>query len=375
MFRKVKMEKILMFSTVSANFGIDLISPIKKVLESHWYVLGNQVTHFESEFAAYNGVEKCVSVANGTDALELGLRALGVKAGDIVITAANAGFYSSTAIHLIGAKPVYVDVNPGSHALCVDALQKTLEIMKPKVIIVTHLYGQLAEIEEIVKIANEAGIPVLEDCAESHGATRNGKRAGSFGALGCFSFYPTKNLGALGDGGAITTNDVDIAEKLKQYRQYGWSTKYCVDLPGGRNSRLDEIQASILREKLKYLDSHNAKRRQIAEQYNMAFKQLPIIVPYSLGEDYVAHLYVIQVSNRDNFRAFLNEQGIMTDVHFPIPDHLQKAYACDQKNGDLPITEVLCNTVVSLPCYPGMQNVDVERVIDAVHLYFQQHGE
>ena len=188
-------NKLLMFSAVSANADIDLSSPIKKVLDSHWYVLGSEVTHFENEFAAYNGVEQCVSVANGTDALELGLRVMDVKAGDVVVTTANAGFYSSTAIHLIGAKPVYVDINLETNTLCVDALQKTLESLKPKVIIVTHLYGQLGEIERIVEIADKAGIAVLEDCAQSTGAMHNGKYAGSFGAIGCFSFYPTKNLG------------------------------------------------------------------------------------------------------------------------------------------------------------------------------------
>ena len=369
------MNKVLMFSTKEANRGIDLLSPIKRVLESQWYVLGSEVSHFEKEFAEYNGVGQCVSVANGTDALELGLRALDIKEGDIVITTANAGFYSSIALHLIGAKPVYVDINPATHTLCINALQKTLKSVKPKAIIVTHLYGQLADIEAIVEVANEVGITVLEDCAQSHGAKRNGRFAGSFGAIGCFSFYPTKNLGALGDGGAVITKDSRIAEKLRQYRQYGWSSKYRVDLPGGKNSRLDEMQAAILREKLLYLDGHNSIRRHIAHLYNQAFENLHLSCPVSLGYDYVAHLYVIQVNNRDSFRSFLNTHGIMTDIHYPIPDHLQSAYICEQKRDAVPITEKVCDKVVSLPCFPGMEEEDIKRVIKTVSLYFQQGGE
>lgn len=369
------MNKVLMFSTSLTNAGIDLVSPITRVLDSYWYVLGTEVSHFEGEFAKYNDVKNCVSVANGTDALELGLRSLDIKAGEPVIVTANAGFYSSTAIHLIGAKPVYVDINPTTHTLCVDALQKRLEVDKPKAIIVTHLYGQLADIERIVEIASKTGIPVIEDCAQSHGAMRNGKRAGSFGTIGCFSFYPTKNLGALGDGGAVITNDTAIAEKLRQYRQYGWSSKYCVDLPGGRNSRLDEMHAAILREKLTHLERQNTERRGIARKYNKAFEKSPLICPTSLDDDYVAHLYVLQISKRDEFRSFLNEQGIMTDTHYPIPDHLQKAYSCEQKIGSLPLTEAACDKVVSLPCFPGMEDVDVERVISAVTLYFKSTGE
>ena len=369
------MNKILMYSTTSANAGIDLASPVTRVLDSYWYVLGAEVSHFENEFAEYNGVRHCVSVANGTDALELGLRSLDIKAGDSVIVTANAGFYSSTAIHLIGAKPVYVDINPATHTLSVDALKEALEINVPKAIIVTHLYGQLAEIEDIIDLASKYGVPVVEDCAQSHGAMRNGKRTGSFGTIGCFSFYPTKNLGALGDGGAVITNDTAIAEKLRQYRQYGWSSKYCVDLPGGRNSRLDEMQAAILREKLTHLERQNTERRDIARKYNKAFEKFPLICPISLDDDYVAHLYVVQVSKRDEFRSFLNEQGIMTDTHYPIPDHLQKAYVCEQKIGSLPLTEAACDKVVSLPCFPGMAGEDVERVISVVTLYFKSIGE
>lgn len=366
------MEKIMLYSSIAANAGIDLVSPVKRVLDSHWYVLGDEVTHFENEFAGYINIKNCVTVANGTDALELGLRALDIKTGDKVIVAANAGFYGSTAIHLIGASPWYIDIDPVTLTLSVDILQQVLVTDPPKAIIVTHLYGQLANIESIVDLATRSGVPVIEDCAQSHGAISNGRRAGSFGTLGCFSFYPTKNLGALGDGGAIVTNDNSIAARLRQLRQYGWTNKYRVEVPGGRNSRLDEMQAAILREKLPHLDRQNAERRAVARKYNLAFDVLPLRCPASLDEDYVAHLYVVRLANRERFRAFLNKHGIMTDIHYPIPDYQQTAYVCEQMNGSLPLTETACNTVVSLPCFPGMTDKEVDRVIQAVILYFKK---
>jgi aminotransferase EvaB len=233
------------------------------------------------------------------------------------------------------------------------------------------LYGQLADIEEIVSIATAADIPVLEDCAEAHGARRNGKLAGSFGAVGCFSFYPTKNLGALGDGGAIVTSDENILKRLKQLRQYGWGDKYHVDIPGGRNSRLDEMQAAVLREKLPHLDDWNEQRRNIAIKYNEAFRDLPMTLPVSMELDYVAHLYVVQVENRDSFREHMKACGVATVVHFPVPDHLQKAYECTFKQGSLPVTERACDHVVTLPCYPGMTAGQVESVIEAVRTWFK----
>jgi aminotransferase EvaB len=278
--------------------------------------------------------------------------------------AANAGFYGSTAVRLIGAIPHYIDIDPTTLTLSPENLRHALDT-KPKAIIVTHLYGQLANVEPIVEAASKIGVPVIEDCAQAHGATRNGSRAGSFGTIGCFSFYPTKNLGALGDGGAVVENG-GLAIPLKQLRQYGWSTRFQVEVPGGRNSRLDEMQAAILREKLPYLDRSNSERREVARKYNAAFGDLPLRCPSSLGEDYVAHLYVVQVQNRDSFRRYLHDHGVSTDIHYPIPDHLQRAYLCDQKRGALPVTEQVCEQVVSLPCFPGMSTEQVERVIEVV---------
>lgn len=361
---------IVLFSAERVNANLDLATPVLSVIQSHWYILGKEVTLFEEAFSKYIGTDHCVSVANGSDALELALRGLNIKSGDRVATVANAGFYASTAIHAIGAIPVYVDIDPVSLTLCPLSLAKTIET-KPSAIIVTHLYGQLADIEEIVRVASAAGIPVLEDCAQSHGARRNGKQAGSFGSIACFSFYPTKNLGALGDGGAVVTNDSELAAKIKQLRQYGWSQKYQVAIPGGRNSRLDEMQAAILRMKLPHLDSWNAQRRSIAKRYNDAFSGLDMQLPSSVGEDYVGHLYVVRVENRSAFAAALKEQLISTDIHYPIADHNQPAYAVPQTTS-LVETERACETVISLPCFPGLTDEEVERVISAVTAYFSK---
>ncbi|MDH0748963.1 DegT/DnrJ/EryC1/StrS family aminotransferase [Pseudomonas sp. GD03842] len=364
------MENIVLFSATKANAGIDFLSPLKNVLDSHWYILGNEVKLFEEEFATYVGVNHCISVANGSEALELALRGLGVEPGHRVVAVANAGFYSSTAIHAIGAEPVYVDVDANTLTMCPKALAAVVET-KPAAIIVTHLYGQLANIEEIVRIAAGAGVPVLEDCAQSHGARRNGKQAGSFGDIACFSFYPTKNLGALGDGGAIVTNDDHLNTRIRQLRQYGWSQKYQVAIPGGRNSRLDEMQAAILRVKLPLLDSWNEQRRSIAQRYNAAFASLEMQLPASVAEDYVAHLYVVRIKNRADLAAALKAKLISTDIHYPIADHHQPAYP-SAPSQSLTVTEQACDTVISLPCFPGLTDEEVDRVIEAVTAYFSK---
>lgn len=360
---------IPLFSAAVVNSGIDFLSPIKKVLDSHWYILGNEVKLFESEFAEYVGAKHCISVANGSEALELALRGLGVQPEDRVVAVANAGFYGSTAIHAVGATPLYVEIDPVTLTLCPKALMAVINT-QPAVIIVTHLYGQLANIEDIVRIAEAAGIPVLEDCAQSHGARRNGKQAGSFGTVACFSFYPTKNLGALGDGGAVVTNDSELAIKISQLRQYGWSQKYQVAIPGGRNSRLDEIQAAILRIKLPLLNQWNDSRRSIAKRYNEAFAKLDMLLPSSINDDYVAHLYVVRVKNRTAFAAALKEHGISSDIHYPIADHDQPGYKAESVS--LKETELACQTVISLPCFPGLTDDEVSRVIEAVTAYFSK---
>lgn len=362
---------IPLFSATAVNSGLDLATAVQQVLDSHWYVLGQQVEGFESEFARYIGTDHCVSVANGTDALELALRAVGVTHGDKVVTVANAGFYGSTAIHAIGAVPVYADVDEFTLTLSPSALEQALG-SRPAAVIATHLYGHMADMPVLSALCEHAGVPLIEDCAQAHGAQLAGRKAGSWGQLGCFSFYPTKNLGALGDGGAITTADGGLATGLRTLRQYGWSHKYTVAVPGGRNSRLDEMQASILRAKLPLLDAQNDQRRRIAALYNMAFTKLPLQCPPSLKNDYVAHLYVVRTLQRDALRVFLKVNGIATDVHYPIADHLQPAYPHVHLVNALNVTQKACATTVSLPCYPGMSEPDVNRVIQAVQGFFLQ---
>lgn len=368
--------KVPLFSIEASNRGIDLAGAFNRVATSNWFILGNEVTSFEREFAEYIGVDNCVTLANGTDSLELALRALDVTPGDSVALVANAGFYGSTAVNAIGARPVYVDVDAASLNMSPVALRDLLSREKPKAVVLTHLYGQLAAVEEIVAIAAQAGIPVVEDCAQAHGATRGGRIAGSFGAIGCFSFYPTKNLGALGDGGAAVCSDQTVAQKLKMLRQYGWNTKYSVELSGGRNSRMDEVQAAILREKLPHLNDWNSQRRAVARRYNAAFHDLPVKVVSSVGSDYVAHLYVIRVRDRDSFRAYLAGQNIATEVHYPIPDHLQIVYAnrSVSPGQHLPVTEQSAAEIVTLPCFPGMTDVQVHRVIETVCAYFERES-
>lgn len=363
-------QQIPLFSAVAANAGIDFSDPLMRVVNRHWYIMGEEVKAFEREFAAYVGAKHCVSVANGSEALEIALLGLGVGPGDRVVTVANAGFYSSTAIRAVGAEPVYVDVDERSLTMCPESLKKALT--KPaKVVIVTHLYGQLADIETLAAIARSSGAALLEDCAQSHGARTGKGQCGTFGDVACFSFYPTKNLGALGDGGAIVTSSPEIEDRLLKLRQYGWTTKYHVSVPLGRNSRLDEMQAAILRVKLPLLDRWNEERRTIAQKYCEAFATLPVKLPASLGEDFVAHLFVLRVENREAFTLYLKEQGVSTDIHYPVPDHWQTAYTLNE-TFDLKVTEATCSKLVSLPCFPGLTNEQINRVIEVVNNYFNQ---
>lgn len=358
-----------LFSAAAVHQGLNLSGAVARVLESNSFVLGREVAGFEQEFARYVGAGHCISVANGSDALELALRALGVGPGDTVACVANAGFYSCTAIHLVGAAPVFVDVDENSLTMCPQSLEAVLA-KRPKAVIATHLYGQLAAIEELVDLGRAAGVPLIEDCAQSHGAVRSGRQAGSFADLSCFSFYPTKNLGALGDGGAVLTSNEALASAVKALRQYGWGRKYEVTRMGGRNSRLDEMQAAVLREKLLHLDRHNQQRRAIARRYNEAFSQLPLRLPVSVGDDYAGHLYVVRTPRREALRAHLQGLGVATDVHYPIADTRQPVLAGAHAGDSLPVTEQACNTVMSLPCFPGLPEADVERVVAAVQSFF-----
>jgi dTDP-4-amino-4,6-dideoxygalactose transaminase len=273
-----------LFSAAAVHKGLDLTASLERVLHRQWYVLGEEVTGFEDEFASYVGTTHCAAVANGTDALELALRAVGVRAGDRVLCAANAGFYGSTACIAAGARPVYGEIDPDTLCLSPAAVEEALANGAAAVIL-THLYGQVGAVEAIANLCRTRGVPLIEDCAQAHGARHAGARAGSFGDVGCFSFYPTKNLGALGDGGAVVTSRADVDQSVRSLRQYGWSRKYVADRSGGRNSRLDEMQAAVLRDKLPALDTQNQARREVASRYNAAFSGLPLACPPSLKDD------------------------------------------------------------------------------------------
>ena len=358
-----------LFDASAVNSCFDLEPAVRRVLQRHWYVLGEEVRRFEQDFAAYCGVPHCVALANGTDAIELALRGLGIGPGDTVVLAANAGYYGSTAVALVGARPVYADIDPATLNIDVAAVESLIQAHRPKAVIATHLYGLMADVQALAQVARKSGVFLVEDCAQSHGARRNGAIAGSVGDIACFSFYPTKNLGALGDGGAIVCKDERLASTVRSLRQYGWGQKYHNDVAGGRNSRLDVMQAAMLSEKLPQLDRQNQQRRDIAARYCEAFAGLPLVLPASVGHDYVAHLFVVRTPSRDALREHLRTRGIATDVHYPVPDHKQ-AVAAGVKHAELPHTERACREVLTLPCYPGMQDGQVQQVIDGVRSWF-----
>lgn len=366
------LQPIPFFSNPRLNTSPDVKAAVERVVESGIYLNGPQASAFENEFAHYIGARHCIATGNGSDALELALRAAGIQAGDGVATVANAGFYGSTAIRLIGAKPLYVDIDLPSMTMSAQALARALE-HQPRAVIVTHLYGRMADIATLKTLCDAANVALIEDCAQAHGAMVAGRKAGHWGAIGCFSFYPTKNLGALGDAGALVTSDTDMAQRLQALHQYGWSAKYTVTLQNGRNSRMDEMQAAILRVKLNQLDSDNHQRRLIAMKYNELLADTPLALPAIGGADHVSHLYVVRTSQRDALHSHLQKRGIHCQIHYPVADHQQPAYlgqppAC----ASLPETERACAQVLSLPCYPGLTMPSVERIALEIRQFFER---
>jgi dTDP-4-amino-4,6-dideoxygalactose transaminase len=347
----------------------DILTAIHAVVDSGWFVHGKACSGFEQKFAEYCAVEHCIGVANGTEALEIGLRALGVERGSTVATVANAGFYTSTALLAIGARPAFVDVDPETMLMDIDHLAMVMEEIQLSAVVVTHLYGLMHDMEAIRTLCDQKNVRVLEDCAQAHGARRNGKRAGSVGHAATFSFYPTKNLGAIGDGGAIVTRDGDVAARARLLRQYGWDRKYHVVEQGARNSRLDEMQAAILAVKLPHLDGWNTRRREIAGHYTDHIRHARVTCPPHHGEEYVAHLYVLQCEDRDGLRAHLDKAGIASDVHYPVPDHLQPALSRTDKWPSLPVTERLAERALTIPMYPELNNEEVHRIVQAVNAW------
>ena len=350
-----------------ARHRAGIMRAVERVLKSGRLVLGSEVSRFESAFATWVGTSHCVGVANGTDALELSLRSLGINKGDRVATTANAGMYSTAAILAAGAEPVFMDVCPTDLTANCDGVKEAIS-QGARAVIVTHLYGALCpEIARVAECCAGAGVKLIEDCAQSHGAKFNGKAGGSFGDCGSFSFYPTKNLGAVGDGGAVVTNDGIVASRVRSLRQYGWSEQYQATLSGGRNSRLDEIQAAILTFQLKHLDKDNLARRKVAAAYFDEIRNADIQLPPDRKEASVNHLFVVRTRKRDSLQKWLARRGVGHSIHYPIPDHRQPMFSGKYENLKLPEAESACNEVLSLPCYPGMVERQVKTVIEAIN--------
>jgi aminotransferase EvaB len=363
-------KKLMLINDLSARMGAyqnQLKVALSSVIDSGWLVLGPNVKRFEEAFAEYLDAAHCIGLANGTDAIELALKALGIRQGDRVATVANAGMYTSTALLAIGADPIYMDVDIDSRNVTLHEVERAI-LAGAKAVVVTHLYGlAVKDIREIAALCKNRKVPLLEDCAQSHGACKAGQCTGTFGDAASFSFYPTKNLGALGDGGAVITNNSEIAETISRLRQYGWTSKYKVELAGARNSRLDEMQAAILSVFLPHLNAANERRRAIATQYSKSIRHSGIQVPAVHDEDYVAHLYVVRTARRDALRAHLQSCDIGTDVHYPIPDYRQPIFGNRYSDISLPNTERLSAEILTLPCYPEMTDEQVELVVGAVN--------
>ena len=339
---------------------------IRSVIDSGWYVLGTNVSGFEEEFSRYIGVRHGVGVGSGTEALHLALVACGIGDGDEVITVSHTAVATVTAIEMSGAIPVLVDIDPYHFTLNPSHIEAALS-PRTKAIIPVHLYGQSAELTTILEIARNKKIKVIEDCAQAHGATYQGRRVGSFGDLACFSFFPTKNLGGLGDGGMVVTDDYDIAQKVRSLREYGWRKDRISNLPGF-NSRLDELQAAVLRAKLNGLDRDNDLRGKIASQYNKELGSSGLTVP-NIRQDttHVYHQYVIRSENRDSLKDFLLKRDIQTLIHYPVPAHMQPAYNGRLRGSDnLPITEQIVGEILSLPIYPELSKENQEFVISSI---------
>ena len=343
---------------------------IARVLERGRFILGEEVAAFEHEFAAFCGVAHAVGVGSGTEALHLALRACGIGPGDEVITVSHTAVATVAAIELAGARPVLVDVDPRRYTMDPTKVEERIT-PSTRAILPVHLYGCPADMEPLLESARRHHLLVIEDCAQAHGALYKGRPVGSWGDIAAFSFYPTKNLGACGDGGAVVTNDPALAERVRLLREYGWAERYVSHIRG-LNSRLDELQAAILRVKLRRLEAWNERRRQIAAMYREHLADVASRGELVLPEEpedvrHVYHLYVVRHPRRDALRRFLEERGIGTLIHYPVPVHLQPAYAdLGYPAGSLPVTEAISREVVSLPMYPELADEEVRMVSEAL---------
>jgi len=344
----------------------ELKEVFNRVLTNGSFVLGPEVDKFEKMFATYCGAEHCVTVTNGTAALQLVLQGLGVGPGDEVITVAHTFIATAEGINAAGARPVFVDIDPVSYTMDPTKLEKAIT-PKTKAIIPVHLYGQPADMDAINAIAAKHNIPVIEDSCQAHGAKYKGRPTGSLGKADCFSFYPSKNLGACGEGGAVTTNDVELAKKIRMLRDHGSVKKYEHDFPA-YNLRLEGIQGGVLAVKLPHLDGWNDNRRVLAARYNELFAGSKVVTPKEMPyAHHVYHLYVVVVEDREALKKALSEQGIENGLHYPVPLHLQKAYAyLGYKKGDFPVSEHVAANHVSLPMYAELPIEHVEHVAKTI---------
>ncbi len=350
-------------------------SAINRVLNSGTYILGAEVEAFENAFAEYCGGGYAVGVASGTDALILALKALGIGPGDEVITVSHTAVATVAAILAVGATPLLVDIDGVYLTLDPVTLDRSAT-PRSKAVIAVHLYGQAADLDPILRFARERSLALIEDCAQACGGRHAGRRLGSIGDIGCFSFYPTKNLGAIGDGGIVLTRDPEIAERVRRLRQYGWDNGRQTREPG-LNSRLDPLQAAILRAKLPHLDEDNARRGAIARRYERGLHGLPIAIPTEREEaQHVYHLYVVACAERDALMAHLAAHQIGCAIHYSMPVHRQHGYAerVTLSPGGLPVTEHLCQQILSLPLYPELSDADVDRVIATVRGFYARQN-
>lgn len=362
---RVKMTPFIDVKREYAEIEEEITAAIQRVLKSGWFILGEEIKKFEEEFSKYIGAKYGIGVNSGSDALYLAVKALRIGQGDEVITVSHTFISAVDAIVRNGAKPVFVDIEPDTYCIDVTKIEEKIT-NKTIAILVAHLYGHPADMDSIMKIGKKYNLFVIEDACQAHAAEYKGKKVGGIGDAGCFSFYPAKNLGAYGDGGMIVTNNEELAKKLRILRNYGKPKKYYHNFIG-INSRLDEVQATVLRVKLKYLDEWTEKRRKIAKQYSNFLKDADVVVP--MEKEYakhVYHLYVIRNKKRDKLQKYLLKNGILMQIHYPIPVHKQKAYLNLGIITNLPVTEKICNEILSMPMHPWLHNDEIKYIEEEI---------
>ena len=350
----------------------EVMKAIESVFSTMNLYIGPNVQALEEEFASYCGTKYAIGVGSGTDAIHLALLSAGIRRGDEVIVSPNTFFATVEAIAYTSAVPVFVDTDPVTYTIDTSLIEKKIN-SRTKAIIPVHMYGQAADMAPIIKLSEKHGIKIIEDACQAHGAEYHNKKCGSIGDAGCFSFYFTKNLGGYGEGGMVVTNNHDIAEKVRLFRNHGHKSKYEHSVMG-YNNRLDELQAAILRIKLKHLDNYNKNRREIAKKYNALLENTPLSLPKEANNrKHVYHLYVVRTNERDELQEYLNERGISTGIHYKVPIHLQEA--CKQynyKQGDIPQVEKACGEILSLPIYPELNDEDIKYITDAIKGFYNK---